>query len=147
MKLLALHTNVKAFSARYRELDGWRLLFLETMPKRQLGVTIFPAQSIHYNANILSANHLEVCIKILLHEVAHAITDYRYGKRDHGLEFRMVCTELGIGSEAFLNVRYPKQGPAYHCHNCGREDWSYSRRSRSRVNCLCGERMFYHKNN
>ena len=81
--------------------------------------------------------------RVLLHEVAHAITMQRY--RDplpHGKQFRDVCAEIGADPKATMDIEgLQAEEPvrySFRCNSCGRR--ILRKRKTAVIRCECGAR-------
>ena len=79
--------------------------------------------------------------RVLLHEVAHAITMQRY--RDpapHGRQFREVCAEIRADPKATMDIEGLESeapvGISFRCTSCGRR--ILSKRKTGIIRCQCG---------
>ena len=112
--------------------------------KRTLGSYYPTKREIALSNLLMRGGDKESIWRVLLHEVAHAVTHQRHGHvRPHGKQFREVCEELGADPSPLLDVvlesrpepvRYRVQ-----CPSCG----ALNKRKRLTriVRCMCGARL------
>jgi predicted SprT family Zn-dependent metalloprotease len=104
--------------------------------KRQGGLCNYTEKYIQLSRYMISLNDEETVHQIILHEIAHALTDPR---DNHGPRFRRVARSLGVRGpflNACGNFHTPEGRYQATCDACGRKH-SMHRRPKNRKICKC----------
>lgn len=87
--------------------DGWTFDFITNRKKGNIAFCWYAKKQIRFNTRYVFAMEMHQIKDTILHEIAHAITDMRYGRKvqAHGREWRDVCMEIGCRARATVNIR------------------------------------------
>ena len=106
--------NLKQFGFRFKFDKGTRRFGCCNHTKRIISLS----KSICEN-NLDKMQHIR---DVMLHEMAHGISHFLYGKRGHGDDWKSICREIGYEPSRTFDsslIDMPKTKYTYVCSKCG----------------------------
>lgn len=122
-------------------LTGWKVEFNSRL-SRALGRCCYGTKTIDYQPRYMQQNDLEQVMGTIIHEVAHAVAQQRYGiyaGGGHGARWAQVARELGLKDPSAINrTATLKKKFTGTCPGCKREIQADRRKSNACGRC-CNE--------